>query len=104
MAFVKCVLVLLLQVAWTAAVYSVAASPILIDGNHLGSTFDGVGGLSAGASSRLLFDYSEPQRSEILDFLWKPNYGAALQICKVEIGTQPYTPFQGRIVAAEILL
>jgi hypothetical protein len=28
-----------------------------------GRTFDGVGALSAGASSRLLIDYPEPQRS-----------------------------------------
>lgn len=48
--------------------------------------FDGVGALSAGASSRLLIDYKEPYRSEILDLLFKPKYGAALQILKVEIG------------------
>jgi hypothetical protein len=33
--------------------------------------YDGHGGLSAGASSRLLWDYREPQRSEILDYLFK---------------------------------
>jgi Glycosyl hydrolase family 59/Ricin-type beta-trefoil lectin domain len=49
-------------------------------------TFDGFGGLSAGASSRLLWDYPEPQRSQILDFLYLPNYGAGLTINKVEIG------------------
>ena len=32
-------------------------------------TYDGHGALSAGASSRLLIDYDEPQRSEILDLL-----------------------------------
>jgi galactosylceramidase len=51
-----------------------------------GRTFEGLGALSAGASSRLLFDYPEPQRSEILDFLFKPNYGASLQHLKGEIG------------------
>ena len=60
--------------------------PIMIDGNDKGRIFDGIGGLSAGASSRLLIDYPEPQRSEILDYLFKPNFGAALQINKVEIG------------------
>src|SRR5690606_36668355 len=49
-------------------------------------TFDGTGALSAGASSRLLIDYPEPERSQILDYLFKPNYGASLQILKVEIG------------------
>ena len=48
--------------------------------------FDGHGGLSAGASSRLLFDYPEPQRSDILDYLYKPNFGASLTMCKIEIG------------------
>lgn len=59
---------------------------ISLDNRHAGRRFDGHGGLSAGASSRLLFDYPEPQRSQILDLLWLPNHGAALHICKVEIG------------------
>ena len=42
--------------------------------------------MSAGASSRLLIDYPEPYRSQILDYLFKPGYGAALQHLKVEIG------------------
>ena len=33
-----------------------------------------------------LIDYPEPQRSQILDFLFKPKYGASLQHLKVEIG------------------
>ena len=48
--------------------------------------FEGIGGVSAGASSRLLIDYPEPQRSQILDYLFKPNYGASLQHLKVEVG------------------
>jgi O-glycosyl hydrolase len=65
-----------------------AAAPrqVTIDGTAGGRTFDGVGALSAGGSSRLLIDYPEPQRSQILDYLFKPGYGAALQILKVEIG------------------
>lgn len=51
-----------------------------------GHIFDGIGGLSAGASSRLLYDYPEPQRSEILDYLFLPSFGASLQILKVEVG------------------
>lgn len=57
-----------------------------IDGTSPGRVFEGVGALSAGASSRLLLDYPEPQRSEILDFLFKPNFGANLHHLKVEIG------------------
>jgi hypothetical protein len=33
-----------------------------------------------------LFDYPEPQRSQILDYLFKPGYGAAVQMLKIEIG------------------
>ena len=62
------------------------AGLIVIDGASPGRAFDGLGGLSAGASSRLLIDYPKAQRDEILDYLFKPNYGASLQICKVEIG------------------
>jgi hypothetical protein len=45
------------------------------------------GWLSAGGgNSRLLIDYPEPQRSQILDYLFKPGYGAALQSLKIEVG------------------
>jgi len=33
-----------------------------------------------------LFDYPEPQRSDILDYLYLPSFGAAMTMCKVEIG------------------
>lgn len=59
---------------------------IVLDGNSTGRVFGGLGALSAGASSRLLIDYPEPQRSQILDYLFKPGYGATLQHLKVEIG------------------
>jgi O-glycosyl hydrolase len=59
---------------------------IVLDGTDTGRIFDGLGAASAGASSRLLIDYPEPQRSQILDYLFKPGYGAALQHLKVEIG------------------
>ncbi|XP_076470958.1 galactocerebrosidase-like [Babylonia areolata] len=53
----------------------------------LGRTFDGIGGLSGGSgTSKLLADYLEPQRSQVLDYLFKPQFGASLQILKVEIG------------------
>jgi O-glycosyl hydrolase len=59
---------------------------VVLDGASKGRIFDGLGAASAGASSRLLIDYPEPQRSAILDYLFKPGYGAALQHLKVEIG------------------
>ena len=59
---------------------------IVLEGGSGGRIFDGLGAASAGASSRLLIDYPEPERSQILDYLFKPHYGAALQRLKVEIG------------------
>ena len=51
-----------------------------------GRVFEGIGALSAGASSRLLIDYPEPQGSIVLDLLFKPKYALSLQYLKVEVG------------------
>jgi len=51
-----------------------------------GRIYEGMGSLSGGASSRLLIDYPEPYRSQILDYLFKPKYGASLNHFKFEIG------------------
>ena len=59
---------------------------ITLDGRSSGRVFEGIGALSAGASSRLLIDYPEPQRSDILDLLFKPKFAASFQHLKVEIG------------------
>lgn len=59
---------------------------LLVNRNNLGRTYEGIGALSAGASTRLLPDYPEPYRSQILDYLFKPRYGASLNHLKVEIG------------------
>ena len=59
---------------------------IVLNGSTAAWTYNGHGALSAGASSRLLVDYPEPQRSEILDYLFKPNFGASLHQLKFEIG------------------
>ncbi|CAB1335486.1 unnamed protein product [Coregonus sp. 'balchen'] len=67
-------------------------SYVLDDTIGLGREFDGIGGLSGGgATSRLLVNYAEPYRSQIMDYLFKPNFGASLHILKVEIGdgTEP---------------
>ena len=63
------------------------AVSITVDGTSSGRAFDGVGAISAGGgNSRLLIDYPEPQRSQLLDYLFKPGYGAALQGLKLEVG------------------
>ena len=59
---------------------------IRVDADSVGRTFEGVGALSAGASSRLLLDYKDPHRSQIMDYLFKPKFGAGFQHVKVEIG------------------
>src|SRR5256714_8873115 len=86
------VLALLLSVLTTWAVASPTAhaattTTVTVDGTKPGLTFDGVGAISGGGgNSRLLIDYPEPQRSQLLDYLFKPGYGASVQILKVEIG------------------
>ncbi|RKO70977.1 hypothetical protein D7322_15005 [Sphingobacterium puteale] len=59
---------------------------IKIDGKGTGRLFDGVGAVSAGSSSRLLIDYADKSRSDILDYLFKPNFGAGFTYLKTEIG------------------
>jgi len=46
---------------------------VRVDPDAAGLRFDGHGGLSAGGSSRLLIDYAEPYRGQILDYLYKPK-------------------------------
>lgn len=62
-----------------------AAAAVTLDGANLGKVFDGIGVVES--TGRLLYDYPEPQRSDILDYLFKPNFGASLHILKVEIGS-----------------
>jgi galactosylceramidase len=76
---------LLLLILCGGCIYS-QQTTVILDGHSGGRVFDGLGAASAGASSRLLIDYPEPQRSEILDYLFKPDYGASLQHLKVEVG------------------
>jgi hypothetical protein len=76
----------LLVLCLTAAPANSQKTSVVLDGNSKGRVFDGFGAASAGASTRLLIDYPEPERTEILDYLFKPSYGAALQHLKVEIG------------------
>ena len=46
--------------------------------------FDGLGGISGGgATSKLLNAYPEKYRSDLYDLLFKPSFGASLQILKV---------------------
>ncbi len=63
------------------------ATLIKVDEAATGRIFGGVGAISGGGgNSRLLIDYPAKQRNQILDYLFKPGYGASLQILKLEIG------------------
>ncbi len=68
---------------------AVRPKPVVIrlDTASLGREFEGLGALSAGATSALLRYYPEPQRNDVLDFLFKPKFGAGFQHLKVEIGS-----------------
>ena len=51
-----------------------------------GKRFDGIGAVSGGgATSVLLKDYPEPQRSQVLDLLFKPKFGASMSALLVEV-------------------
>jgi O-glycosyl hydrolase len=64
-----------------------AHTDITVNPDGTGRVFDGVGAISGGGgNSRLLIDYPPKQRNQILDYLFKPGYGADLQILKLEIG------------------
>jgi galactosylceramidase len=66
---------------------ALAAQTVPISGTDMGSVYEGIGAVSGGgATSVLLHDYVEPQRSQILDYLFKPNYGAGIQELYVEVG------------------
>jgi len=63
-----------------------ADQTITIDSSGTGRTYDGIGAVSGGGgTSPLLHDYVEPQRTQLLDYLFKPNYGAGLQVLYTEI-------------------
>jgi Glycosyl hydrolase family 59 len=96
-----CAVALASALAWlaeplAAASPAVAAGPgaaalpttrITIPGHGGDRVFDGVGAiLGGGGNARYLLDYPRRQRTQIMDYLFKPGYGAALQILKLEIG------------------
>src|ERR1017187_8711284 len=77
-----------------AVAVAVAASPavvpvtsITIHGSGGDQVYSGVGAiLGGGGNARYLMDYPTAQRNQILDYLFKPGYGATLQILKLDIG------------------
>lgn len=79
--------VMLSGVFWAPGSFSQASIPeqqIELDGNKAGRTYEGWGTVFSYA--KLLYDYPQKERDEILDLLFLPNYGASLQILKMPIG------------------
>jgi hypothetical protein len=69
------------------ALADTSAASISINGTGGDKPFQGIGAiLGGGGNARYLMDYPEPERSQILDYLFRPGYGASLQILKLEIG------------------
>ena len=62
------------------------AQTVRLSANGSGKQFDGIGAVNGGgATSVLLKDYPEPQRSQILDLVYKPQFGASVSTLLVEI-------------------
>ncbi len=76
-------LTLLLALAMNA---TSAVQTIRITNLQQGKRFDGIGAVNGGgATSVLLKDYPEPQRSQIMDMVYKPMFGASVSAILVEV-------------------
>ena len=65
---------------------ALADQTIDLNGKAGGRQFDGIGAVSGGgATSVLLKDYPEAQRSQVLDLLFKPKFGASMSALLVEV-------------------
>ena len=72
----------LLTIGWIGA----TAQTIRLSSEASGKQFDGIGAVNGGgATSVLLKDYPEPQRSQIMDMVYKPMFGASVSALLVEI-------------------
>ena len=59
--------------------------PVLPVGDTCSRKYEGIGGL-LNSDAPWLRGFPEPQRSDILDVLFKPRWAASLQVLKLEIG------------------
>ncbi len=63
------------------------AENLHIDFHNNGLEFKGIGAVTSNGMSRLLYDYPENIREDILDLLFLPSFGASFHTLKVEIGS-----------------
>lgn len=62
-----------------AATVAAGTQVVRITQPQQGKRFDGIGAVNGGgATSVLLKDYPEPQRSQIMDMVFKPMFGASV--------------------------
>lgn len=64
---------------------------ITIDGTCGGRVFEGIAGVFSNGMTKLLMDYPEAEREDILRFLFEDHFGASLHHVKVEIGSDVNT-------------
>ena len=63
------------------------AARVIIDGKKSGRMYQGIGGVTSNGMTKLLYEFPENLQKDILDFLFKPKFGASFQTLKVEIGS-----------------
>jgi galactosylceramidase len=68
-----------------------APTVVNVDGNGPSRAFYGIGLVNSSGTSKLLQDYPADQQQDILDLLFKPKFGAGLQLVKNEIGADSNT-------------
>lgn len=82
----SCVVLQLILALSCSCVFAQPVQTIVLDGAGTGKRFDGIGVVNGGgATSVLLKDYPEPQRSQIFDLVYKPMFGASVSVLLVEI-------------------
>ena len=66
---------------------ALATTSITVNGGGGDRVYNGLGAiLGGGGNARYLEDYPAAQRTQILNYLFEPGYGASLQLLKLEIG------------------
>jgi hypothetical protein len=86
-AVLACAVSALASLPPASADTATTTTTIRVNGSGGDLVYDGVGAvLGGGGNARYLADYPPRQRDQIMDYLFKPGYGAQLQILKLEVG------------------
>lgn len=60
---------------------------VSLNDSVVGRAYEGIGYVSSSGSSKLLMDYPAEQQQDIIDLLFKPDFGASLNHLKLEVGS-----------------